>query len=134
MPSQTKKEYNNIDGEKLSDLRFADDVAQTTEDAKDLKHQLNTVKKENLKIGLKIHKRKTKFMTNIDTDKIQIDGIEIEKVTNYNYLGQTIAMENRPKQEVLIRMKVGWSASGKYRDIFLDRHLLMCLKRKVIDH
>ena len=51
--------------------------------------------KESLKIGLVIHKGKTKFMTNIDTtDKKQINGAQIEKVTNYEYLGQTIAMEN----------------------------------------
>ena len=38
-------------------------------------------------------------MTNIDTkDYIQIDGTEIEKVTNYKYLGQRTATENRTKQ------------------------------------
>ena len=98
----------NTDGEKLSNLRFADDVALTTEDVKDIEHQLNTVNEESLKIGLKIQKGKTKFITNIDTtDKIQINGTEIEMVTNYKYLGQTIAMENRTKQEVSIRIKVG---------------------------
>ena len=41
---------------------------------------LNTLNEESLKIGLKTHKAKTKFMTSIDTtDNIQIDGIEIEK-------------------------------------------------------
>ena len=55
-------------------------------------------------------------MTNIDTkDNIQIQGTEIEKVTNYKYkyLGQTIALENRTKQEVAIRVKAGWSVFGK---------------------
>ena len=48
---------------------------------------------ENLKICLKIHIEK--MMTNIDTaDNIQMDGTEIEKVTNHKYLGQAIAMEN----------------------------------------
>ena len=32
-----------IDREKLYDLRFADDVALTTENVKDMEHQLNTV-------------------------------------------------------------------------------------------
>ena len=73
-------------------------------------------------------------MTNIDTtDNIQINGTEIEKVTNYKYLGQTIVMENSTKQEVSIRIKAGWSVFGKYREIFLDRHLLMSLKRRVFD-
>ena len=56
-------------------------------------------------------------------------GTEIKKVTNYKYLGQTIAIKNRTKQEVLIRMKAGWSAIGMYREIFLDRHLLMNLRK-----
>ena len=52
-----------------------------------MEHQLNTVNEENLKIGLEIHKGKNTFKTNIDTtDNIQIDGTEIEKVTNYKYL------------------------------------------------
>ena len=31
-----------------------------------MEHQFNNVNQESLKIGLKIHKGKTKFMTNID--------------------------------------------------------------------
>ena len=53
---------------------------------KDMEHQPNTVSGESLKITLKIHQGKTKFMTNIDTtDNVPIDGTstEIEKVTNY---------------------------------------------------
>ena len=76
-------------------------------------------------------------MTNIDTtDNIQINGTEIEKVTiniNYKHLGQIIAMENRTQQEVLIRIKAGWGVFGKYREIFLDRHLPTSLKRKVVN-
>ena len=73
-------------------------------------------------------------MTNVDTtDNIQINRTEIEKVTNYKYLGQTITMENRTKQEVSIRIKAGWSVFGKYREIFLDRYLSMSLKRKVFN-
>ena len=43
---------------KLSSLRFADDVALTTEDVRDMEHQLITVNEESLKIGLKIYKGK----------------------------------------------------------------------------
>ena len=74
-------------------------------------------------------------MTNIDTtDNIQINGTELEKVTNYKYLGQTIGMESSTKQGVSIRIKAEWSVFGKCREIFLDRHLPMSLKRKVFNH
>ena len=66
--------------------------------------------KGSIKIGLKTHTGKTRFMTNIDTtDNIQIDGTETDRVTNYKYLGQTIAKENRTKQEVSIGIKTEWS-------------------------
>ena len=75
---------------------------------------------------------KTKFITNMDTtDNIQINGTE--KVANYKYLGQTIVMENSTEQEVSIRIKAGWSVFGMYREIFLDRHLPVSLKRKVFN-
>ena len=94
----------------LSNLRFADDVSLTTEVVRDMEHQLITVNEESLKTCVKTHKGKTKFMTNIDTtDNIQINGTEIEKVTNYKYLGQTIAIENSTKQDVSIKIKAGWS-------------------------
>ena len=76
-----------LEVKKLADLRFDDDVALTTEDVKDVEHESNTMTEESLKIGLKTHKGKTKFITNTDTtDNIQINGTGIEKVTNYKYL------------------------------------------------
>ena len=72
--AQLEERGIHIDEEKLSNLRFADDVSLTTEDVRDMEHQLITVNEESLTIGLKIHTRKkTKFMTDIDTtDNIQI--------------------------------------------------------------
>ena len=39
----------------------------TIEGVKYMEHQLKSVGEESLKSGFKIHKRKTKFLTNIDT-------------------------------------------------------------------
>ena len=73
-------------------------------------------------------------MTTIDiADNTQKDGTDIEKVTNYKYLGQTTAIEKRPRQEVSRRIKAEWSVFRKYREIFLDRHIPMSLKRKAFN-
>ena len=99
-----------------------------------MKHQFNTVIEESLKTGVKIHKGKNKLMKIIDTtDNSQIDGTEKEKVTNYEYLRQTVAMENRVRQDISIRTKAGWTVFGKYREISLDRHLPMSLQRNVFN-
>ena len=71
----------NVDGEYLTDLRFADDVALTTTSVKDMEVQLKSLNSESKKIGLKIHKEKKKFMTNYDTNEsIGIENEQIEKV------------------------------------------------------
>ena len=108
----------NIDGEWLTDLRFADDVALTTTSVKDMEVQLNNLNTESQKIGLKIHKGKTKFMTNYPTEEsIEIENDQIEKVDSYKYLGQTVKLEDNTREEVMIRIKAGWSCFGRYKDI-----------------
>ena len=57
----------NIDGEYLTDLRFADDVGFTTTTVRNMELQLNDLNKASKKIGLKMHKGKTKYMTNFQT-------------------------------------------------------------------
>ena len=57
--SDLKPRGIDIDGEKLTDLRFADDVALTTSSVKDMEIQLNIINQESKKIGLKIHRGKT---------------------------------------------------------------------------
>ena len=50
----------NVDGENLTNLRFADDVALFNETIKQMEKHLNNLNSESLKVGLKIHKGKTK--------------------------------------------------------------------------
>ena len=124
----------DIDGEKLTDLRFADDVALTANSVEDMEIQLNILNQESKKIGLKIHRGKTKFMTNYETSQsIKIEGIDIEKVDQYKYLGQTIAMEDRTANEVQLRIKAGWSVFGRYKEILQNKEIPMCLKRQVFN-
>ena len=53
-------------------------------------------------------------MTNFKTtEKIKIEDIEIEKVDQYKYLGQTIVMEDRTSNEVQLRIKAGCSVFGR---------------------
>ena len=73
----------NIDGENFTKLRFADDVALFNETTKQMEKHLKS-----LEVGLKIHKGKTKCMTNhTDSEDILIDQQKIEKVTEFKYLG-----------------------------------------------
>ena len=59
----------NVDGESLTDIRFADYVALIATSVKDMEVQLNELNQGSKKIGLNIHKGKTKYMTNFKSDE-----------------------------------------------------------------
>ena len=48
----------NVDGESLTNLRFADDVALFNETTKQMEKHLNNLNSKSLQVGLKIHKGK----------------------------------------------------------------------------
>ena len=124
----------NINGEMLTDLRFADDVALTTTSVKEMEEQLIRLNRESNKVGLKMHKGKTKFMTNFTTQEtITIDNHQIEKVDKYKYLGQTLKMENNTEEEILARIKAGWRSFGIHKNILTDKDIPMTLRSRVYD-
>ncbi|GFO16705.1 endonuclease-reverse transcriptase [Plakobranchus ocellatus] len=64
----------NVDGKTLTNLRFADDVALVTEKVENMEEQLNVLNNISLESGLKMHKGKTKYMNNFESNKdITID-------------------------------------------------------------
>ena len=96
--------------------------------------QLNSLNKESKKIGLKIHKGTTKFMTNFQTNEsIVVENDAIEKVDSYKYLCQTVKMEDKTREEILIRIKAGWSCFGRYKDILCDKKIPMILRKRVFN-
>ena len=105
----------NVDGENLTNLSFTDDVARFNETTKQMeKKHLNSLNSESLKVGLKIHKGKTKYMTNhADSEDILIDQQKMEKVTEFKYLGQTTHLKDTTKEEIYARIRAEWSCFGK---------------------
>ena len=124
----------NVDGENLTNLRIADDVALFNETTKQMEKHLNNLNSESLKVGLKIHKGKTKYMTNhADNKDILIDQQKIEKVTEFKYLGQTTHLKDTTKEEIYARIRAAWSCFGKNKEILQDKQLPISLKKQVMD-
>ncbi|GFS07190.1 endonuclease-reverse transcriptase [Elysia marginata] len=99
-----------------------------------MEEQLNTLNKISKEVGLKMHKGKTKYMTNFQTTKkIQIENKEMKRVQSYKYLGQTTSLKDTSNEEVARRIRAGWSCSGKNREIFTSDKMPLLLKRQVFD-
>ena len=117
-----------IDGEFLSNLRFADDIFLCTKTPQELQQMLQELSDENRRMGLKMNTAKLMV---VDNTPINVKNVLIENVPGYVYLGQHYSLnEKNQEKEIQRRIMAGWAAYAKHQDIFKS-NLVICLKRQV---
>ena len=70
-------------GEIINNLRYADDTALMAESEEELKILLMNMKRESLKVDLKLNIQKTRIMASSPITSRQIDGETMETVRDY---------------------------------------------------
>ena len=96
-----------IDGEFLSNLRFADDIFLCTETPQELQQMLQELSDESRQMGLKMNITKTKVMV-VDNTPINVNNVLIENVPGYVYLGQHYSLkEKNQDKEIQRRIMAG---------------------------
>ena len=95
-----------IDGEFLSNLRFADDIFLCTETPQELQQMLQELSDESRQMGLKMNITKTKVMV-VDNTPINVNNVLIENVPGYVYLGQHYSLKEYELFSVCRKMKGG---------------------------
>ena len=76
-----------IAGRNINNLRYADNTTLLAESEEELKSLLMKVKEESEKVGLKLNIQKTKIMTSDPITSWQIEGEDLEVVTDFIFLG-----------------------------------------------
>ena len=76
-----------IAGRNINNLRYADDTTLMAESKEELKSLLTKVKEESEKVGLKLSIQKTKIMASGPITSWQIDGVTMETVIDFIFLG-----------------------------------------------
>lgn len=124
-----------VNGERLQYLLFADDIVLISHEPQTLEQSLSALCAACRKIGLEIHSGKTKWMRNKYSrdHSLTLEGSQIEQVTSYVYLGQSINMENDITAEISRRRKAGWAAFNKYRDVLTDKRLDAQIRSRVFN-
>ncbi|KAF7247890.1 putative uncharacterized transposon-derived protein F52C9.6 [Varanus komodoensis] len=89
-----------IAGRNINNLRYADDATLMAESEEELKSLLMRVKEESAKVGLKLNIKKTKIMASGPLASWQIDGEEVEVVTDFIFLGSKITTDGDCSQEI----------------------------------
>ena len=84
-------------GEKINNLRYADDTTLMAESEEELKSLLMKVKEESEEVGLKFNIQKTKIMASTSW---QVDGKTVEMVTYFIFVGSKITADGDFSHEI----------------------------------
>ncbi|GBP44639.1 ATP-dependent DNA helicase Q5 [Eumeta japonica] len=119
--------------ERLTHLRFADDIAMFSETATGLEQMFQNLASESNKVGLEMNTSKTKIMTNSIETPISIEGQNIEYVKEYIYLGKLTSFHsNRNKNEVDRRVNLAWRNYWAQKEILKGDYSLK-MKKIIMD-
>ena len=78
----------------INNLRYTDDTTLMEESEKELKKLLMRVKEGSKKVGLKLNIQKTKIMAPSPITSWQIEGKNVEGVTDFLFLGSKITADS----------------------------------------
>ena len=89
-----------IAGKNINNLRYSDDTNLMSE-SEELKSLLMKVKEENEKVGLKLNTQKTRIMASGPVISWQTDGVKVETVADFIFLGSKITADGDCSDEIL---------------------------------
>ena len=89
-----------IAGRNISNLRYADDTTLMAESEEELRSLLMRVKVESEKAGLKLNVKKTKIMASGPITSWQIDGENVDTVSDFIFLGSKITVDGDCSHEI----------------------------------
>ena len=100
----------SIAGRNINNLRYADDTTLMAESEEELKSLLTKVKEESEKDGLKLNIQKTKIMASNPITSQQIDGENVETVSDFIFLGSKINVDSDCNHEIKRHLLLGRKA------------------------
>ena len=98
-------------GRNIDNLRHADDTILKTESEEELKSLWMKVKEESEKASLKFSIQKVKIMASSPIISWQIDGENVEIVTNFIFLHSIITVDNDYSYEIKRHLLLGRKAT-----------------------
>ena len=115
-------------GRNINNLRYADDTTLMAESEEELRSLLMKVKEENEKAGLKLNIQKTKNMASGPITSWQIDGLTMETVTDFLFLGSKITAGGDCSHEIKRCLLLGRKAMTNVDRILKIRGITLLTK------
>ena len=98
------------------------------ESEKELKNLLMKVKEESKKVGLKLNIQKTKIMASRPITSWRIDGVTVETVAGFIFLGSQITAEGDCSHEIKRRLLLGRKVMTNLDSILKRRDITLPTK------
>ncbi|WKX90427.1 hypothetical protein Q1695_009352 [Nippostrongylus brasiliensis] len=108
-----------VDCKRISNLRFADDIVLISNSTAEAEEMLSELNMADRKIGLDMNMSKTQFMVNqwCDTGLVKLNGVALQRVDSYVYLGRELNMENDLAPEIARRRRAAWADFSSIREV-----------------
>uniref|UniRef100_A0A803T5B0 ribonuclease H n=1 Tax=Anolis carolinensis TaxID=28377 RepID=A0A803T5B0_ANOCA len=121
-----------ISGRNINNLRYADDTTLMAESEEELRSLITKVKEESAKAGLQLNIKKTKIMATRPIDNWQIEGENVEAVTDFIFLGAKITADADCSQEIRRRLLLGRRAMVNLDKILKSRDITLATKVRIV--
>jgi hypothetical protein len=125
-----------VNGERLTDLDFADDIALLGSTLAGMMDLTGKVETEAATVGLRINADKTKvMMTGVQgqTQAIQAGGKPVEEVNEFCYLGSVIARDGSCDKDIRTRLGKANSCFGRLLNIWRNKGLSIKIKIRLYE-
>ena len=105
-----------------------DGITLMAESEEELKSLLMKMKEESEKAGLKLNIQKTKIMTSSSITSWQLEGENVEAVTDFNFLGSKITVDGDCSHDIKRHLLLGRKAMTKLDSVLKSRHITLLTK------
>ena len=112
----------------INNLRYADDTTLMAESEEELKSPLMNVKEQNEKAGLKLSIQKTKTRVSSPITSWQIDGGNVETVSDFIFLGSKVNVDGDCSHEINGHLLLGRIAMTNLGSILKSRDITLLTK------
>ena len=110
----------------INNLRYADDTTLMAESEEELKSVLMKVKEESEKVGLKLNIQKTNIMASVPITSWEIDGVTVETVPDFIFLGSKITVDGDCSHEIKRHLLLGRKVMTNLDSMLKSRDVYTC--------
>ena len=122
----------NIARGNINNLRYADDTTLMAESVEELKSLLMKVKDKSEKADLKLNIQKSKIMASSPITSWQTEGVKVETVTDFIFLGSKITVDSDCSCEIKRCLLIGRKAMTNLDSILKSRDITLLTKVRLV--